>query len=123
MKTLKQFMTESVGDINNHIHDALKGRYETAKGKHVYGALLSDIHDHLKSKGVKMSARALEDHLDNNRRTFTHEQGHSLMGWTRKGLTKRSKARFYHAGKEFVVTDDLKKHIPGNPEYIEFHKK
>lgn len=87
--------------IEHHIHNALKNKFETHDGKIVKGALLNDIHDHVKEwGGFNISKKKLEDHLD-GMRDIKHVEGHSHAGWTRKGQTKRSKARFYTAGKEY----------------------
>ena len=105
MKTFKNYIEESA-DMDKHINDYLShaNRYETGAGKEVYGGTLSHIHDHVKSKGFNISKRALEDHMDNNRK-YKQEQGYSRMGWTRKGQNKKTHAVFYHNNTPYVPED------------------
>ena len=95
--------------LDHHIKNALKNPYETSAGKVVKGALLGDIHDHVKEwSNHKISKRDLEDHLD---RKYKLEQGYSRLGWTRKGQTKRSKARFYHNNETYMQEETMDEHI------------
>ena len=81
--------------LDQHIHNALRAPYEH-NGKVYKGNTLDGIHEYMRNDThhPHMSKRALEDHLHSHR-DIHHLDGHSRLGWTRGGQTKRSKARFF----------------------------
>jgi len=110
MRQAQKKSKEANHSLDHHIKNAMVGRYETSAGKEVKGALLGDIHQHIKDwSNHNISKKDLEDHLD---RKYKHENGFSRMGWTRKGQNKRSRASFYHNNETYVNEEtELDEHI------------
>ena len=81
--------------LDQHIHRALRAPYEH-NGNVYRGNTLDGIHEYLRydTKHPHITKRALEDHLHSHK-DIHHLDGHSRLGWTKKGQTKRSKARFF----------------------------
>lgn len=93
---------EANHSLDYHIKNAMKNRFELPSGKLVKGALLADIHDHIKDwSNHNISKRELENHLDKH---YTFSSGHSRAG---ANPNRRNKARFYHNNEPHPFLESL----------------